>query len=221
MHNSNKPQTKKRKAMLIWTGVGLVILIGAALWGPLASHVPQPKYTVAEKYGAIEIRDYSPMVVAEVETTGARDPAIREGFILLANYIFGGNKTTQKIAMTAPVSQQKNEKIAMTAPVLQENSGPSQWKIRFAMPENFTLESLPKPNNPAVILKEVASKRFAVIRFSGFITEATLSQHTEQLLQFINKNGLEPISAAIYAFYNPPWTLPFLRRNEIMIEVKK
>jgi DNA gyrase inhibitor GyrI len=205
---------------LVWWAIAVlaVVLLGAALWGPIVSNVEQPKYKVVKRSDAIEIRDYAPMIVAEVEVSGDRREAIGKGFRLIADYIFGNNTASQKVAMTAPVTQQGSEKIAMTAPVTQQGDGET-WTVRFIMPSSYTMETLPKPNNPAVKLKEIESNRFAVIRFSGMGGEDSLKRHTKELNEFIGAKGLKPLSAPTYAFYNPPWTLPFLRRNEVLVEI--
>jgi hypothetical protein len=203
---------------LVWWIVGIVVvlLLGAALWGPIVSNVEHPKYTLVERSGAIEIRDYAPMIVAETEVRGDRREAISKGFRLIADYIFGNNTAAQKVPMTAPVTQQDSEKIAMTAPVTQQ--GGDTWRVRFIMPSKYTMETLPKPNNPAVVLKEIPGKRFAVIRFSGMGGKDSLDRHTKELQEFISAKQLTSLSSPTYAFYNPPWTLPFLRRNEVMVE---
>jgi hypothetical protein len=208
-----------RKKYMWWIiGIAGVTLLAAALWGPIVSNVEQPKYEVVESSGNIEIRDYAPMIVAEVDVTGGRRDAIGKGFRIIADYIFGNNTTAQKLPMTAPVTQQDSEKIAITAPVTQQGDG-NTWKVRFIMPSSYTMEALPKPDNPAVELKEIGAKRYAVIRFSGMAGEDSLKRYTEELNAFISAKNLTPLSAPTYAFYNPPWTLPFLRRNEVMVEI--
>ena len=205
---------------IVWWIVGIVavLLLGAALWGPIVSNVEHPKYKVAERSGNIEIRDYAPMIVAEAQVKGERREAIGKGFRIIADYIFGNNTAAQKVPMTAPVTQQGNEKIAMTAPVTQQGSD-NTWRVRFIMPSKYTMETLPKPNNPAVELKEIPAKRFAAIRFSGMAGEDSLKRHTKELEDFLSANTLTPLSPPTYAFYNPPWTLPFLRRNEVLVEI--
>jgi len=195
-----------------------VVLLGAALWGPIVSNVEQPKYQVVESSGNIEIRDYAPQIVAEAEVAGDRRDAIGKGFRIIADYIFGNNTTAQKLPMTAPVTRQGSGKIAMTAPVTQQGDG-NIWRVRFVMPSSYTLETLPKPNNPAVKLKEIGGRRYAVIRFSGMAGEDSLKRRTEELNAFIRAKNLTSLSAPTYAFYNPPWMLPFLRRNEVMVEI--
>ena len=159
-----------RKKSMWWIILAGVLVLGAALWGPIVSNVEQPEYKVFATEKNIQIRDYAPMIVAETQVTGERDKAISEGFRIIADYIFGNNLSSKKVAMTAPVTQQASEKIAMTAPVTQQGEGNS-WQVRFVMPASFTLETLPKPKNPAVQLKEIKGKRFAVMRFSGLARE--------------------------------------------------
>jgi hypothetical protein len=167
-----------------WVIAGVaVVVLGATLWGPIASNVEQPKYKVVETDGNIELRDYPAMIVADADVSGERDKAISEGFRTIADYIFGNNFSAQKMAMTAPVTQQGSEKIAMTAPVTQQGDGHT-WNVRFVIPSSYTMETLPKPKNPAVKLKEIAGKRFAVIRFSGLAGEDSLKRHTAELNKF-------------------------------------
>ena len=136
------------------------------------SQVEQPTYEVLGAQGDVEIREYAPMIVAEVEVRGERMQALNQGFRLIANYIFGNNLSSKKVPMTAPVTQEAGEKIAMTAPVTQDGSGDT-WKVRFVMPQAYTLDTLPKPKNQDVRLISVPAKRVVVIRFSGFNTEKT------------------------------------------------
>lgn len=202
--------------MLIVILVGIIIL--AALAGSIMSHVEQPNYKLIRSEGNIEIRDYSPMILAEVEVSGERKQAIREGFKILADYIFGNNTSKIKMEMTAPVTNEISEKMAMTAPVLQEQHM-NKWKVRFVMPKKYSLDSLPKPNSKDVMLIPLPARRFAVIRFSGLADNESIKLHTDKLKAYIVAEKLNQIGEAALAFYNPPWTLPFLRRNEVMIEI--
>ena len=202
----------------MWWAIAGLVVVGAAVWGPIASKVEQPKYKVLRSAGNIDIRDYAPMIVAEAEVSGEREKAINQGFRIIADFIFGNNSSAQKLSMTAPVTQQGSEKIAMTAPVTQQGEG-SIWRVRFIMPAGYTMETLPRPNNPAVKLIEITGKRYAVIRFSGMAGEEILKRQSEELNRFVEANHLSAVSAPTYAFYNPPWTLPFLRRNEVMLEI--
>ena len=202
----------------MWWAIAGVLLVGAGLAGPVMSNVEQPPYRVMEQQGDIELRDYPPMIVAETEVTGARQAAINAGFRTIADYIFGDNQSAQKVAMTAPVLQQAGEKIAMTAPVTQQGDG-NRWRVRFIMPASYTLATLPRPKNPAVVLRELPGRRYAVIRFSGLAGEDSLRRHTETLRAFLAGRRIGAVGEPSYAFYNPPWTLPFMRRNEVLIEV--
>ena len=218
--------------MMLILGALALVVAGAALWGPVVSStVEQPAYVVESVDGAIEIRRYAPMIVAEVDASGEREAAINAGFRSIAAYIFGANVPRrgtgaagsggEKIAMTAPVLQQgavESETIAMTAPVLQQGDGIT-WTVRFVMPAQYTLDTLPRPTDPMVRLREVPGKRYAAIRFSGLNTPEALAARTDELAAALRARGLVPASAPLYAFYNPPWTLPFLRRNEVMVEV--
>ena len=207
------------KKPIIWL-LAITVILAALLWGPIMSNVEQARYDVFETHGAIEIRDYAPMIVAEVSVTGDREKAISDGFRLIADYIFGNNISSQEVAMTAPVIQQPSEKIAMTAPVIQQGDE-GLWVVRFVMPSAYTMQTLPKPNNSEVTLKQIAGKRFAVIRFSGLARAKSLEAHTKELEAFILENNLQTVEKPTYAFFNPPWTLPLLRRNEVMIEINR
>lgn len=208
----------KKKIILL---ILFILAVCAAAWGPVMSHVEQAKYALVEKSGAIEIRDYDAMIVAEAEAAGEREAAINQGFGIIADYIFGNNIASQKVAMTAPVTQQASEKIAMTAPVTQQSGDSGGWKVRFVMPSSHTMETLPKPKNEAVTLHEIPAKRYAVIRFSGTANPKRLEQEKSALDAFIKQKDLTPKAQPVFAFFNPPWTLPFLRRNEVMMEIEK
>ena len=168
------------------------------------SNVEQPKYKVLRSKGNIELREYEPVIIAEVEVSGERKEAIRQGFKLLADFIFGNNVSKKKMQMTAPVMQEKYM---------------CKWKVRFVMPITYSLERLPKPNSKEVSLIPVPANHFAVIRFSGLADDASIKQNTQELEGYIFSDNLKMIGKPILAFYNPPWTIPFLRRNEVMIEV--
>lgn len=158
------------------------------------------------------------MILAQVEVSGERKQAISKGFKILADYIFGNNTSNNKMEMTAPVTNELSEKMAMTAPVLQEQDM-DKWKVRFVMPKKYSPETVPKPNSKDVILIPLPARRFAVIRFSGLPDDETIKQHTDELKAYILAETLKPIGEPILAFYNPSWTLPFLRCNEVMIEI--
>ena len=209
----------KKKWTMITSIIGLILIVGV-LAGPLMSDVEKPDYKVIQSEQNIEIRHYEPMIIAEVEVEGKREDAIRDGFRLIADYIFGNNKVKLDIAMTSPVQQQESQKIAMTAPVQQQSTGRS-WQISFVMPSRYSMESLPEPNNDRVRLKEIPTKKFGVIEFSGTNSNENVTKHENQLMNYIEANQIKIIGSPKYAFYNAPWTLPFMRRNEVMIEINQ
>ena len=180
----------------------------------------QPGYQVLSSFGHMEIRQYAPMMIAEVAVRGERKKAMKDGFRLLADYIFGNNTMQSAIAMTVPVQQQVNQKIAMTAPVQQQSSG-NLWKVSFFIPAEYRLETVPKPNDPSIKLRSLPAKRVIVIQFSGYHSDSTIAKYEKQLVRYMKENQMQALGAPKYAFYNPPWTLPFLRRNEIMLEIDR
>jgi hypothetical protein len=180
----------------------------------------EPAFTVVLHEGDFEVRDYPALVVAEVTVTGDQKESANKGFRLLAAYIFGGNAGQQSIAMTAPVAQQRvGEKIPMTAPVIQtQHKG--AWVVRFTMPHGYSLATLPKPNNPNVQLRSLPASRVAVVRFSGWADQEDFDAKAAALSEFIKSHHLKAAGPPSLAQYNPPWTLWFARRNEVMIPLE-
>jgi hypothetical protein len=204
------PAPKRRKIrMLLWTGVAIIVLAAAAAIaaGPIMSRVEQPKYDVVETSGAIEMRRYGPMIAAETPASGERRPAIEEGFRRVAGYIFGGN--TEK------------SKIAMTAPVVQQSSGSGEWTVGFIMPSQWSLDALPKPGDSRVRLVPIPARRMIAITFSGTATTELLDAKTRELRDYAAAKGLKVTGEPMLAFYNPPWTLPILRRNEVLLALEE
>ena len=201
----------------------LIILASIAsavvLTGPIMSKVEKPKYIVNFTEVDIESRSYDSMIVAEVLIKNSREESISQGFRVLADYIFGNNVSAEKIPMTSPVIEQKSEKIPMTAPVKQQIKD-NIWSIQFIMPAQYSMDSLPKPNNNTVKIKLIPPAEYVVIKFNGKNENKNIQIHEDKLKEFIEKKDLEVKGKPIYAFYNPPWTIPILRRNEIMIEIK-
>jgi effector-binding domain-containing protein len=183
--------------------------------------IETPEYKVLVKAEEFEIRQYKPFIVAETVVDGDFDSASSAGFKKLAGYIFGGNISKQKIAMTTPVgmAEDKSEKIAMTAPVGQELKN-GKYVISFTMPGTYTLESLPIPNDKSVIIKHISVKTYATIRFSGTWSQSRYEEHLVSLKKWIEQKHYESVAEPNYARYNPPWTPWFMRRNEILIEIK-
>jgi hypothetical protein len=202
----------------------IALLLGGVLVGSSARATEEPRHAVVYVAGAIEVRDYAPMVVAEVEVTGDMANAGNRGFQPLAGYIFGENRRVDRnasasIAMTTPVIQERSQSIAMTTPVTQARAADGRWRVAFVMPAEWTLETLPTPNNPGVQLRPVAARRMAVIRFSGGASEERFDQKLAELTAFLAARGIEALGAPVYARYNPPWVPAPFRRNEIMLEI--
>jgi hypothetical protein len=190
----------------------------------------EPKYTVTESTPPFELRQYAPMIIAEVTVDGDMSDAGSRGFRLIAGYIFGKNqsktkladsKENEKIAMTIPVTMEPaSEKIAMTAPVTMENqkTNANEWRMFFVMPSQYTLATLPTPLSPEVKLKEIPLQRKAVISFTGFNSEEKTREKAEELRLWMKSKNLTPLGQPQLARYNPPWSIPFLRRNEVMFD---
>lgn len=198
----------------------IVIIMLWSVWGYLSSNVEQAQYTVIKKTDEYEIRQYAAHIEAQTTVEGSYDNALNEGFSIIAKYIFGGNTKKESIAMTAPVREQKqsSEKIAMTAPVVASTQGDSRI-ISFVMPKNYSLATLPTPNDPRVRLVEVPEKKMAVLRFSWFRNSERIQKMEEQLLTSLAKDTVTTVGSPSYAGYNAPWTPPWMARNEVMIEI--
>jgi len=197
-----------------------------------AMAVEEPKYKVLSTDGSVEVRHYGPVLIAEVLVEGDMDEASNKGFRLIADYIFGNNQSadgaaSSKIAMTAPVTvAAQSSKISMTAPVSiepqptqPEIGSANQWRVHFVMPSQYTLMTIPKPQNKAVSLREVPEKYVVVLKYSGFNTAAKVQRLTDEALAWSRAQGLKIIGQPQLARYDPPWTLPMFRRNEIMVEI--
>ena len=189
----------------------LFFFAGCAMFG--LDKTPEPEYTIflEEKSKGLlfEVRDYSELVILETTVNDEDFNKVgRVGFDRLGGYIFGENKNKEKIQMTAPV-------------FLDENSKEKSWKIIFILPKKYTLDKAPPPTNQKVIIKKMTEKRFAVVQFNGFLSKENFDEHTEKLKAWIKLKNFQSVSDPIFAGYNPPWTLPFWRRNEVFIEINK
>jgi effector-binding domain-containing protein len=181
--------------------------------------VEEAKYEVLSRDGAIELRDYESSIVAETVVSGDFDEAGNRAFRKLFNFIDGNNVAGEEIAMTAPVSQEAaSEKIAMTAPVSQSRDGDA-WAVSFMMPAAYTMETVPKPVDPEVRIREIPSQRMAAIRYSGFWSEKNYREHLSELENWLQANGLEPAGDPVWARYDAPFKPWFMRRNEILVPI--
>ena len=177
----------------------------------------EAKYTVVVQQGKLEIREYAPSIVAEVIVSDDFEDASGAAFRTLFNYISGDNTGRDKIAMTAPVAQKPGpEKIAMTSPVGQRKSGDS-WAVSFMMPDVYTMDSIPLPDDPSVTLREVPAHRAAAIRYSGTWSEKSYKKQLVLLQEWMEAEKLEATGEPVWARYNAPFTPWFMRRNEILI----
>jgi effector-binding domain-containing protein len=192
-----------------------VIFIGAAD----AMAIEEAGYNVVKKEGKFEIRDYAPHILAETVVDGDIEQAGSKAFNRLFRYISGDNRSREKVAMTAPVSQEpRGEKIEMTAPVGQRGAG-EQWAVSFMMPASYTLETLPEPDDPKISLRQVPAHRMAAVRYSGFWSEKKYLRYKKKLEAWVQEEGLTIVGDPVWARYNSPFTPWFLRRNEILIPV--
>jgi hypothetical protein len=214
---SEKPMKKYK---YIFLGIVAILLIWTVA-SFLFSNVASPSYSVIEKRNDYEIRLYEPYITAQVEVMGRYNEAINQGFQILADYIFGNNTKKSDIAMTAPVTETENqsEKMDMTAPVT-EISDDQTRTISFVMPFEYTLKTLPKPNNPQIKIIPQESRKVAVLQFSWFRNADRITKKKQELLDFLKRDKLSPKTSPEYAGYNAPFTAPWLNRNEIMIEIE-
>lgn len=179
--------------------------------------IEEPVYDLYAKYGAVEFRQYSPYVVAEVVVDGPASEAGNKAFSILAGYIFGKNKGAKTFAMTAPVTQTTvPRKLAMTAPVTQ-SIAPGGHLVQFVLPRGTTLDAAPEPIDTRITVRQEPSKRVAVIRYSGFWSDANYHKHLSQLEDSLRKAGVKWTGEPVYSRYNAPFTPWFMRRNEIWL----
>ena len=199
---------------------GVVATMGMTTGVRNALAIEEAPYTVMEQNGKLELRNYSPFIVAQTYVEGDFKSVVNEGFRRLVGYINGANQKKASIAMTAPVSQEaESQKIAMTAPVSQEREG-NLWRITFVMPSQFTLATLPRPNDQRITLSEEPARVFAAIRYSGTWGRKRYEDHEAKLIGWIETKGWKPVGEPVWARYNPPFMPWFLRRNEILIPVQ-
>jgi hypothetical protein len=185
------------------------------------SGTEEPPYTVVQTISPdLQVRQYGPRLAAETVVPGEEVAARSEGFRILAAYIFGANHGSAKIAMTAPVATGPAQDIAMTAPVTQEKA-PEGWRVRFFMPAKYTMETLPVPNDPRVHIVMVPPETYAVYRYSGSYGAEEVAKAHMELKRLLGSTGWVPQGEILNWFYDPPWTLPPLRRNEAAVVISK
>ena len=209
--------------------VKIMLVIGALLVAALAFAIfsvltlEKPGYRVVLKSGDIEYRQYEPYLVSETLIEQARDykAAGNEGFRRLFRYISGANTGQTKISMTVPVAQtESSQKIAMTVPV-QQTEAAQGWRVAFMLPSEYTLETAPQPTDERVKIRAVPGRLTAVLRYSGRWTEDNYAEKREALLQALEQAAVTPMGEVQSAQYAPPSTPPFLRRNEVLVDVDR
>ena len=207
---------------LFKTLVSSVLLAGCSVVGVRAG-TDEPKYALVGRLdGGVEVRTYASRTAAET-TVAARGGSSNEGrtFSLLAGYIFGGNKSNDSIAMTTPVeAASRSTKIAMTTPV-QAASATGSYQMRFFLPPGYDAKSAPVPNNSSVRLVDLPEETMATLRFSGSRNDDAVDLYKAKLLANLERSEWKAIAEPVALFYDPPWTLPPLRRNEVAVLVAR
>ncbi len=214
--------SKKKKKMppyLIALIVVVFLFIAWVAYGYFGSRVERLKYTVIDDSKEYEIRLLDDHIIAETKVSGGFAQSGREGFPIIAGYIFGENKSRQKIAMTTPVieTEDLSEPIAMTAPVIEEEGENTNF-FSFVMPSGYTMETLPEPIDKRITIREVKGKKIAVLTFGGFYTDEKFEKKKAELIGYLERDGITYSNLSSVG-YNPPWTPPFMRRIEVWAEI--
>jgi len=206
-----------RASTLLLCTVGFYLILSG---GCNTVGLEKAKYSVLEKQGRFELRQYESSIVAETVAEADFAEAGNIAFGRLYKYISGENRTKESIPMTAPVGQEvRSERIAMTAPVGQERSG-DKWVVSFLMPSKYTMKTLPEPVNPAVTMREIPARKMAAVRYSGTWSRKRYEERRARLEKFVSGKGWKIQGEPVFARYDPPFQLPFLRRNEVLIPVE-
>jgi hypothetical protein len=197
--------------------ISIVIIVWSSISYLTTRGIEEPYYEVIKKYADFEIREFSPYIIAYTDIKNTFSGSSTSGFRVLANYIFGGNKSSQKIKMTAPVIQEPSktvsEKIEMTPPVIQEKSG-DFYRIAFMMPSKYSMSSLPEPLDPRVQIMEIGKEIRAVYTFRGWAAEKKVKTKMEVFRTQLEKHNLNH-ERILLAQYDPPYTPPYMRKNEL------
>jgi hypothetical protein len=191
------------------------LLLSACSVVGVRSGTEEPRYDLLGNEAGLEIRRYAPRMAAETVVAGGEEASRSEGFSRLARYIFGGNRGASRIAMTAPVAQEPL-RIAMTAPVAQAATGDG-YRIRFFLPA--ALRDPPVPEDPRVAIVEVPGETVAVLRFTGAPAPDAVADATQRLRAALPGTRWVAAGEPVAWFYDPPWTIPALRRNEVAVPV--
>jgi DNA gyrase inhibitor GyrI len=204
---------------LLTTTLTGVALAGCSVFG--FSGVEEPEFNAQLTDGAFEVREYPELVVAATTVVGPRDDAEREAFRRLFRYISGGNLRQSDIPMTAPVIiQPQSQQLDAPPPVVLQQESSGSLTMAFILPSSFTAATAPTPLDQRVIISAFPKRRVATVRFSGWWTEPNQEQHRHELMEWLSVRNIsyKPETFRV-AGYDPPWTLPFLRRNEVHVDL--
>ena len=200
-------------------------MVFVAVWSIVSyivvSKIETPSYTVTSKKPDYEIREYDSYIIAETEVIGSLNEASSEGFRIIADYIFGNNTSSDKISMTAPVVEQRSQKIAMTAPVINTLEDSNTRTISFILPRKYTMDTLPKPNNPQVTIRGIPGHTVAALRFTWYPTASRLEQKKAELTDRLERDNHTITGNTQVARYNPPLSMPLFLRSEILIPINE
>jgi len=200
---------------VVISGLGLSLAVRSAT---AKEKYPGPRYHVLTELGRdVEIRQYERSLIAQVEVQGDQNTALNEGFRILAGYIFGKNTARQSTTLTSTMVAQP-EKIAMTSPVTAYAAA-DKTTVSFFMPAEYSQETLPQPQDKRIRFVQLPERKLAALRFSGSWNAQSFAKHSEDLIKRLRLNKIEYSGKPDYAYYNPPFTPPFMRRNEILISL--
>lgn len=221
----DRRRARRTRRTALVAALGPALALGLARWQLTRLFTKEPTHELERRIGALEVRRYAPLVRAETDVAGTSwDDALDAGFRRLARYIFGGNIARERLGMTTPVTSRsrrargEGEKVAMTTPVTT-HARDGVHTIAFVMPEGRSIDDLPIPEDERVRIAEVPERRVAVLRFRGAYDGTRTAEKQRELLDLVRREGLVARGEPSFAGYDPPWTLPFLRRQEVWVEI--
>lgn len=185
--------------------------------------IESPSYKVIKKDGKFELREYDSLITASVIIdSDSFNAAGSQGFGALADYIFGNNTKNGSISMTAPVSTQRieSEKIAMTVPVATKKLASDKYLVSFTMPASYSLESLPKPNNKSVKIKQSGPHKTVALKFGGYTQEDKIQEKIAELKKWCHQKELKTVGGAVVSRFDAPWKPGFMRHNEVSFAIE-
>ena len=189
----------------------LIIALFIIIYTNISMALEEPSYSIVKSNENYEIRKYKDRLAVEVEFKSEDS-----GFQYLFNYISGENTTSEKVSMTVPVTQ--SAKIDMTAPVTQSNKD-GKMLMQFFLPSKFTIDTAPTPTNKRVKLVIIEGGYYAIKRYSGRTSDTNYKKHLEKLKENLTSDNIETLDDGIKAIFDGPFTLPIMRRNEVMMKI--